>query len=573
MQSEMDLVFVQTNIPCQVACPAQTDVPAYIQAIFEKRYHDAYHINREANILPGVLGRICTRPCQKACRHAENDLGETVSICHLKRAAADLRTRNVSERFHKLPKTGKRIAIVGAGPAGLAAAQILLLMGHDVVLFEAMPKPGGMLVYGIPSFRLPKEIVEEEIANIVKLGVAIHCNRRVGKDISIQELHRNHDALLITTGCPLAKRVGIAGENLTGFLSGLDFLIRVSRGEIPEVGRRVVVFGGGFTAVDCVRTVKRLGAKEVFLCIRRTVENLPVSAEEIEETRQEGIQILNLVSPYEIKGDNHRVQGVVFRKNKLIAKSGEKREVPTMIEGTDFFLEADTVIGAVGQVVDSSILASGKDFADAFDEAHGFSKIPGLFAAGDCVSGASTVIEAIGHAKEVASRIDTYLMGKQRRGKRVIVEKSSDTPRKRSFDFLKPVPLPTLSTSRRFNGAIQNALEVETGYTETMAQTEAKRCYLCNLLYEIDVNRCIYCRRCIEVCPRDCIRMAARLERDEANQRFNIVPTTKWNEVSGIVIENDRCIRCGECLRACPMECIEVSRLHLAWCQVAKGVS
>lgn len=534
-QNESDLAFVRANIPCQAACPAQTNVPAYILAIYERRYNDAYQINRETNILPGILGRVCTRPCQKACRHAETDLGQSVSICHLKRAAADLRSRNVAEKFHKLPKSGKKIAIVGAGPAGLAAAQTLILLGHQIILFEAMPKAGGMLRYGIPSFRLPEEIVDEEVANIAGLGVAIECNAKVGKKVSIFELRQAHDALLVTTGCPLAKKVGIGGEGLGGFFPGLDFLVRVNRGETPTVGRRAVVFGGGFTAVDCARTVRRLGAEDVSLCIRRNVEDLPVSAEEIEEAKQEGIKILNLVSPCEVKGKGNRVEGVAFRKNKLIAKPGQKREVPTMIEGTDFFVEADTVIGAIGQVADTSILADGKDFAQEFNPT-GSSKISGLFAAGDCVRGASTIIEAIGHAKEVALSIDTFLMGRVRSGKKVWVQKSTNTHRERGWDFLKP---------------------------SAVAQEESKRCYQCNLKYEIDVERCIYCRRCIEVCPRNCIALAKRLEMDEVNKKFNIVPATKWNEVAGIVIQNDRCIRCGECVRVCPTECIHVLNIQL----------
>lgn len=548
-----DIDYIRRNIPCQWNCPAYTDIPAYIKAIFNNDFASSYTINRKANLFPGVLGRVCSRPCESHCRHGEADLGEPVGICFLKRAAADSCHNDYHLSEKMFAPTGKSVAIVGGGPAGLAAAHTLALFGHRVSIIEAKQKLGGMLLYGIPDFRVPPELVEKEIYNILRAGVQVSTGVRLGLDISLAELRGTHDAVVIALGCYHENRLQIPGDNLTHVYSGLDFMMRMNEGTPYPVGKRVAVIGGGFTAMDCSRSALRLGATQVINYIRRTEEEFVVTKEEVLEAKKEGVKICALVSPIKILG-NETVEGIQFIRNRLVAGNGGFGKRPMPIEDSEFSHEADTVIVAIGQGPDLTPVWGQEPIAH---NERGESGEPGLFLAGDCCQGASTVIEAIGHAQKVASACDTFLMGKQRSQWTVTCSAASDTSRKRTWDFIPPTPMPTLALPARLASA---TAEVETGFSQEQTGSEASRCYLCNLRYTIHVQECIYCRWCIDRCPRNCIHLSSDMGGDGGPPDL-IRKTSKWNETAAIIIDSERCIRCGECLRICPTQCIHVTEI------------
>jgi len=284
--SPEDFYYMDLNVPCQSACPASTNVPAYIRALFEERYGRSYDINRFANLFPGILGRICSRPCEAKCRHGEAELGQPVNICHIKRAAYDLKREAPIPEERPAASLGKRVAVVGAGPAGLAAGYDLSTIGFAVTIFEALEKPGGMLRYGIPEFRLPRNVLEEEIQQILDSGIRLKTGVKIGQELAIADLLKENDAVLVAAGCYRSLRLDIPGEVLLGVYPGLDFMMGVCFGRPSPVGRKVLVLGAGFTAFDCARSALRLGAEDVMICIRRTEEDLAVTKDEIHETKK-----------------------------------------------------------------------------------------------------------------------------------------------------------------------------------------------------------------------------------------------------------------------------------------------
>ena len=567
-----DIGWVKQNVPCQNACPAGTNVPSYIRSIVEGRYGQSYEINREANVLPGVLGRICSRPCESACRHGWPGNGQPVAICHLKRAAADMKNADhrITERLYS--PTGKRIAIVGAGPAGVAAAHSLSLFGHDVVMLEKEERPGGMLRYGIPEFRLPRGILDVELHNALRLGVQLRTGVSVGTatgDTRVSTLLQDFDAVLLATGCMAASKPPLQGEwsdkdpadELADVEYGLDFLMQMHRGEKKRVGQRVAVVGAGFTALDCARAVVRLGAAEVTIHIRTGEDYIPVTREEIFEAKREGVRIKGLRTPIGLKTDaNGRLAGIEFIQNRLGAWRAGGRRTAIPIEGSEFVEPCDTLIIAIGQ-------QTVNDYLDVKVEVDrggyvriaetGMTSLNGLFAAGDFVKGASTAVEAVGHGRELAHKIDTWLMGRERRRTVVRIEPVAAPLRERSFDFIARQEMQTAPLAQRVKKA---DLEVETGLPPKDALEEAKRCYLCNLRYEIDVDRCIYCRACIEVAPRACIKLVKGVDVTAEGTFGKLQETGQWNQVAAIWIDNNECIRCGQCYNACPVRCISISR-------------
>ncbi len=567
-----DVGWVRQNIPCQTACPADTNVPAYIRMIIEKRYGRSYEINRFANVLPGVLGRICSRPCEDACRHGWPGNGEPVAICHLKRAAADQRSsgHRITESLYE--PTGKRVAVVGAGPAGIAAAHDLTTLGHDVTMFEKEVRPGGMLAYGIPEFRLPRDILETEVHNAIRLGVDLRTGVGIGTgddDIKLSGLLEDFDAVLLATGCMSAITLplrnvdqgrDIASE-IAGIENGLDFLMSLHRGETKTVGKRVAVVGAGFTALDCARVALRLGAETVTIHIRTTEEYIPVTKEEIHEAKREGVKILGLRTPVEVLVDAAgTLTGVRFVQNRLGGwrEGGRRQAIP--IEGSEFDAPCDTLLIAIGQKTVNDILDVQVDL-DRWGNVRlaedGMTSIPGLFSAGDFVKGPTTVVEAVGHGREIAVKMDSWLMGRERRRKVVKITPVSGPLRERSFDFIPRQPIPTLPLADRLDGL---ADEVETGYDEALAFEEAKRCYLCYHKYEIDVDNCIYCRACIEVAPRNCIKLVDGVEIKDDGTYGALHEASEWNKVGAIWIDNNECIRCGACFMVCPTKCISITK-------------
>lgn len=563
-----DFYWLRRNVPCQAACPALTDVPRYIDDLAHESYQRAYHLNTHHNLFPGILGRVCSRPCETACRHGFEGNGEPVAICALKRSAADWRALRHPVPLQPLfPPSGKRIAIVGAGPAGLTIARDLTLYGHHCTLFDEYDRPGGMLVQGIPVFRLPRTLIAEEIQQILDLGIDYHPNTRLGRDIFTRDLLDQFDAVVLALGTLRPNLPDVPGIDLQGVEHGVPFMERVNRTMTADVGQHVIVVGGGFTAMDCSRSSLRLGARKVSIFYRRTEREMPVTHEEIVEARREGIELVELVAPVAFLGNNGRVTGARFVRTKLGEPDASGRRRPIVIPDSEFEVPADLILLATGQFPDYSCIAD-VTTPEMFD--HGWLRVDpvthmtpvrGLFATGDFVSGAATIIEAIGRARRTAVALDAWLMGAQRRRSALLIESADATGRIREFDDIPRQPMPMLPCNQRMS----MAAEVETGYKPHDTITEARRCYLCHYKFEIDMTRCIYCDWCIKAKPAhlNCILRVKHFERDQHGIIRNVVPARTSDETHAIWIDGHECIRCGQCLRACPVDAISLQRITL----------
>jgi glutamate synthase (NADPH) small chain len=557
-----DFTYMRRNVPCQGACPAYTNVPAYIRSVYEGRYSRSYELNRIVNMFPGVLGRVCSRPCETMCRHGEPELGQAVNICHLKRAAADHREPGHVYLEQLFAPQGKKVCIVGAGPAGLAAAHDLSVIGMEVTVLEALAHPGGMLAYGIPEFRLPRDILNAEIDAILRLGVTLKTGVNVGRDISVPDLLEHFDAVLLAAGCYVSRRLEVAGEDLPGVFQGLDFVMDAASGKPPALGKRVLVLGAGFTAFDCARLALRLGAEDVAICIRGTENELRVTEEEIHEAKREGVVIDALMASQRLVQEAGRLTGVEFLRTRLGDRLPNGRREIVPIEGSEFIVPADAVIVAIGQGAEPIPSPGETDKRGVIkgDRNTLRTSVPGLYVAGDFMTGPSTVIEAIASGRKAAERIAADLTGKTFREWAVRIEDAQITDRSRAWDFIPRQDMPTvLPPAERLVPADR---EVELGFAREEAQEESKRCYLCYLHYEINMDACIYCRYCIDVAPRDCIKLVEDVVLDDDGAVAELVQTKNWRNVNAVVIDNTRCIRCGECVRVCPMDCISVSKVE-----------
>ncbi|MEW5724367.1 MAG: FAD-dependent oxidoreductase [Thermodesulfobacteriota bacterium] len=481
-----DQYVPEATPPCRRACPGDVDVPGYLRLIAAGRPREAYELILESVPFPGVLGRVCTHPCETACRRGE--VNQAVSICALKRYAADRAGAPPEAALVVAPDTGRRAAVIGAGPAGLTAAFHLRRKGHQVTMFEAREKPGGMMRYGIPSYRLPEEVLDREIDLVLGLGIELCTGQVLGRDFDLARLKQEgFDAVFLALGLQQSRKIEIEGADRPDVLWGLDFLSQVSRNGRFPVKDRVVVIGGGNVAVDVGLTARKLGAKEVTLACLERPEEIPANPWEVEMAREEGLRFLTSWGPHRILGEGGRVAGIELIEC-LSVFDRDGRFAPVFGEAVRR-VEADQVIMAIGQMADLSCLA-GEDSCPirfnllAADPETGATGAPGVFAGGDVVSGPRTIIEAVAWGKRAAQAMDQYLGGDGRIG--FVLQSGGPAPaydgrREKGFADRVRVQTPTLPLPDRMS----LTAEVELCFEDEQARAEAGRCLQCDLEWKL----------------------------------------------------------------------------------------
>ena len=565
-----DIEWVETNIPCQVACPAGTDIPGYIEAINNGQLDEAYAINFRDNIFPGVLGRVCARPCEDACRHGRSPNGESVAICSLKRSSHDLGgSLKVPPKIKE--SSGYRVAVVGAGVAGLATARDLALEGHRVIVYEKHHRPGGMLVQGIPSFRLPRDVIELEINQVLSLGIELKCGVNIGNDETLDVLVQSHDAVVLAAGTLNGNRLDVAGNSLPGVEHGLDFLMEVNERGRRDIGSKVTVIGGGYTAMDVARTAVRLGA-DTMVYYRRGQNDMVVLPGEVQELLNENGAMNYFQTPYQFIGKTS-VEQVEFLKTMINVKEG--KQVLGIEKGSSINIDTDSVILATGQRADTqwvsgqtgeSIMAGqlGLSIVNEFDTPH-----PKVFVAGDFATGATTLIDAIAHGRKAALRVTRFLTGASSPTKKIKIERKKFAtdfeggrfPRTQEMNVIPIQPVPVINATDRIDGA-----EVELGYDQTLTDQAGKRCYLCHYKFEIDNRLCVLCDECVKVKPTDdCILPISDLSLDDDGSVVKYKQLCKGESDSlyynQLWINQDKCIRCGQCEAVCPVGAISIQKV------------
>lgn len=532
--------------PCQLNCPARTDCQGYVGLIANGEYEAALKLIKNKVSLPASIGRVCPHPCETACRRGKVD--EAINIAQLKAFAADMDLNSDSYLPEKNAPTGKKIAIIGGGPAGLTAAYRLAISGHEVTVYDMMEKMGGMLRYGIPQYRLPKEVLDKEIAIIEKLGVKMINSVKLGKDFTVASLKAQNDAVIVAVGAWKSSSMRTPGEELDGIYGGIDFLRAVALKQEINIGDKVVICGGGNTAMDACRTAVRLGAKEVYCVYRRTRNEMPAEDIEITEAEEEGVQFKFLTNPISFNGEDGKVKSVTLQLMELGEPDASGRRRPVAIEGKTEKLDVDSVIIAIGQKLVNEDVSELKltDRGNIEADIDTFkTNIEGVFAIGDATNrGASIAIEAIGEANRCALSIDAYLNGEDIETRVPYIsrrdEELIDFQSKEKCPARKPQVLPAAERKNNFD-------EVCLGYTEEDAKAEASRCLECG---------------CKEYYKCKLLSVAQRY--DIHPERFKGEMPQKYTADSNEFIERNsaKCILCGLCVRSCK-EVMNISAIGL----------
>jgi NADPH-dependent glutamate synthase beta subunit-like oxidoreductase len=619
----VDLEWLESNFPCMTACPVHTQAGRYVALIAQGRYEDAYRYARAPNPFASVCGRVCGHPCETACRRGQLDA--PISIRALKRFLTERfgpESRTPLDVFSEKPRLTRteKIAIVGAGPAGLSAAHDLALLGYPVTLFDAAPVPGGMLHLGIPEYRMPRDVLQAQVREILDLGPELRLNSRLGKDFTIAELRRQgYKAFLLAFGLHRSRDLAIPGHDLDGVVKGVDFLLNVNLGYRFSIGRQVVVIGGGNVAIDVARSALReqqrttrealasvllpdtlpenelsvamkelmdvsraalrMGARRVHLVCLESREEMPAFEEEIEEGLQEGLEVHPSLGPQRFLGKAGKLIGLET-VHCLSVFDAQHRFHPEFAPGTERVISCDTAILAIGQTSDLSVLPPEEGIETTrqgtvkIDPETLMTTAPGIFAAGDIAFGPRLIISAVADGKKAAEQIDRFLRGdewqpKPRYVQITVLDQHEMTER---YDEYSRLHVPVIPIDRRTGVA-----EVETGYTEEQARREASRCLQCwiNTIFdgnEEEGTECILCGGCVDVCPENCLRLVplrdlafaeevtGRLRADSAIHQRDLLHlrADELPGVEGSVMVKDEtiCIRCGLCAERCPAHTI-----------------
>jgi len=590
---EVGPAWYQENIPCQEACPVKTNCRGYLNLAAAGEFEKGWELALDPNPMASICGSVCAAPCETACRRKEVD--KPLSIRYVKKFLSDWTHQNVTVDGRAYtqppapvfgPPRGK-VAIVGAGCAGLSAASDLSKLGFGVTVYDALDQAGGTTLAGVPPFRLPREVIDRDIAGIVNENVDLRLSTFVGRDISLRELHDQNDAVLVAAGCFEPNYIGIPGEESDGVMAGIVFLERAYRGRPVEVGKRVIVLGSGYTAMDCSSTSWRLGAEHMYVIVRRSREEMVVDEEELTETEREGIEFVYLASPVEVLADpNGHVRGVVFIRNKLGDPDEKGRRSPVAIPGTEFEIPCDTVLLALGQAPETSWLA--KDFPEfrvkrwrdiKVDPETYQTVVPKIFIGGDYRTAPTTIIEAVADGRSAAQQIARFLDENAvsvnvPEYHEVVTLRRSSTPdnigmislegelariyhnMSVDYDRIPRQEMPKLGKQDR-RGLF---LEINQGYTEAQAIAESDRCLKCNFNIEIIGELCIICGGCVDVCPMDVIHMVDMSDIVDDGSIPAVGEAKKWQNGVAFYLDETACIRCALCIIRCPTDAITMNR-------------
>jgi formate dehydrogenase (NADP+) beta subunit len=626
----VDLEWLESNFPCMQACPVHTQAGRYVSLIAQGRYEEAYRYARVPNPFASICGRVCGHPCEPACRRGQFDL--PISIRALKRFVTERygpESRNPIDVFRDRPRVtrAEKVAVIGSGPAGMSAAHDLALLGYPVTVFDAAGVPGGMMHLGIPEYRLPRDVLQAQIREILDMGPELRLNTRLGRDFSLEDLRRQgYKAVLLAFGLHRSRDLNLPGNDLDGVVKGIDFLLNVNLGYRFQIGKQVVVIGGGNVAIDVARSAMReqqqkfmtdiagvvlpdqltsserdvvmkefmdvsrqalrMGAREVHLVCLESREEMPAAEEEIEEGLLEGIRIHPSLGPKQFVGKNGKLTGLeVIRCTSVFDE--QRRFNPKFAPGTETIIPCDTVILAIGQASDLSFLKPSDGIETTrqgtlkIDPAKLMTTAPGIFAAGDIAFGPRLIINAVADGKKAAEQIDKFLQGPKWQPKPQFVQITVLDHHKMAeeYDEYSRLAVPVIPLERR-----TGVSEVETGFTEEQARREASRCLQCwiNTIFEgneANGSECILCGGCVDVCPENCLQLVplrqfefssetcqqlAATSHSRAAELLHLSPEELSTGEGSVMVKDETiCIRCGLCAERCPVNTITMEAFEV----------